>query len=166
MAENIMSDQVDLPDRSQAIVRPPLLYFFAIVGGVVLERLLPLGDADSNVIPSGTFVGTLAIIAGFAVFAAAMRGFSRAETNVPTTMPTTAIVTCGVYRFSRNPIYLGMTLFYLGLSFVLQNVYMLILLVPVLLVMRYGVIAREEAYLERKFGEDYLSYKQKVRRWL
>ena len=81
-------------------------------------------------------------------------------------MPTTAIVEAGPYRFTRNPIYLGMFLGLVGLAIGFDSLWLLATLVPFALVIRYGVVAREEAYLERKFGDAYRHYRTRVRRWL
>ena len=91
---------------------------------------------------------------------------TRAGSNVPTNMPTTSIVDTGPYRFTRNPIYLGMMLGLVGLAIAFDSLWLLVMLVPFFLVIRYGVVAREEAYLERKFGEIYRRYRARVRRWL
>jgi len=85
---------------------------------------------------------------------------------VQTSEPTTTIVDTGPYRFTRNPIYLAMLLGLIGLAIALNSLWLLLTLVPFVLVIRYGVVAREEAYLERKFGEDYRRYRARVRRWL
>ena len=90
----------------------------------------------------------------------------RAGTRVETTQPTTTIVAEGPYRFSRNPIYLAMGLGLVGLAIGFNTVWILVALAAFYLVVRYGVIAREEANLERKFGAVYLDYKSRVRRWL
>ena len=90
----------------------------------------------------------------------------RAGTNVPPNKPTVTIVTGGPFRFTRNPLYLGGTLVYLGFAMVLGSVWLLWLFVPMVLVLRWGIIHREERYLEAKFGEVYLAYKARVRRWL
>ena len=90
----------------------------------------------------------------------------KADTRVETNKPTTTIVANGPYRFTRNPIYIGMFLGQTGLAIGLDNLWVLAALVPFYLVIRYGVVAREEAYLERKFGDVYLGYKSRVRRWL
>ncbi|NQV80212.1 MAG: isoprenylcysteine carboxylmethyltransferase family protein, partial [Alphaproteobacteria bacterium] len=92
--------------------------------------------------------------------------FRRAGTAVQPYKPSTTVVTDGVYRFSRNPIYLGLTAFYLGLAFAVNSGWAILLLPLVLVVMHYGVIAREERYLEGKFGAAYRDYKNRVRRWL
>jgi protein-S-isoprenylcysteine O-methyltransferase Ste14 len=75
-------------------------------------------------------------------------------------------VTDGPFRYTRNPIYVALTLFYLGIGVVLNALWVLLLIVPLIVVMQLGVITREERYLERKFGDEYLRYKARVRRWL
>ena len=79
---------------------------------------------------------------------------------------STTIVDSGPYRFTRNPIYLGMVLGLIGLAIAFNSLWLLLTLVPFALVIRYGVVAREEAYLERKFGDVYRRYRARVRRWL
>jgi protein-S-isoprenylcysteine O-methyltransferase Ste14 len=91
---------------------------------------------------------------------------TRAGSNVPTSMPTTTIVDTGPYRFTRNPIYLAMMLALAGLAIAFDSLWILLTLVPFALVIGYGVVAREEAYLERKFGEAYRRYRARVRRWV
>ena len=91
---------------------------------------------------------------------------TRAGSNVPTRLPTTTIVETGPYRFTRNPIYLGMVLGLIGLAIGFNSFWLLVTLVPFALVIRYGAITREEAYLERKFGDVYRRYRARVRRWL
>jgi protein-S-isoprenylcysteine O-methyltransferase Ste14 len=90
----------------------------------------------------------------------------RAGTNVLPTRPALAIVTDGPFRFTRNPLYLANAVAYLGLTLVFNTVWTLLLYVPMLLVIHWGIIRREERYLEAKFGETYLAYKARVRRWL
>jgi protein-S-isoprenylcysteine O-methyltransferase Ste14 len=95
-----------------------------------------------------------------------LRQFERAGTNHGTHKPATALVTGGLNRFSRNPIYISLSLIYAGIALLANSAWALVLLVPLLIVMHYGVIVREERYLEMKFGEDYRRYKAAVRRWL
>src|SRR5262249_28330910 len=83
--------------------------------------------------------------------------------TVPSNLPTTAIAGSGPYRFTRIPIYLGLFLGLIGLAIAFDNLWLLIMLVPFALVIRYGVVAREEAYLERKFGDVYRGYRSRVR---
>ena len=91
---------------------------------------------------------------------------TKAGSNVPTNRPTTTIVESGPYRFTRNPIYLGMFLGLIGLAIAFDNLWLLMMLVPFALIICYGVVAREEAYLERTFGDVYRGYRSRVRRWL
>lgn len=95
-----------------------------------------------------------------------MQMFRRAGTHVAPGQPAAALVTAGPYRFTRNPIYIGFVLVYFGLSIVLTSVWILLLLLPVVLILQRGVVLREEAYLERKFGEAYRAYTARVPRWL
>lgn len=95
-----------------------------------------------------------------------IRNFSRAETPVQGTRPTRALVTTGIHGWSRNPIYLGMFLVYGGIGMAVNSPWILILALPLAILIRYGVVGREEAYLERRFGDPYRDYKRRVRRWL
>ena len=108
----------------------------------------------------------MAFVLALALFAWAIVTITGAGSNVPTKLPTTTIVESGPYRFTRNPIYLGMCIGLLGLAIALDNLWLLLMLVPFVLVIHYGVVAREEAYLERKFGDVYRGYRSRVRRWL
>jgi protein-S-isoprenylcysteine O-methyltransferase Ste14 len=103
---------------------------------------------------------------GFGIIFAAARRFNAAGTNIPPNLPTTALVVDGIYRRTRNPLYLGTTLIYLGLGVAAGSFWAIGLAVPLLWVINVGVIAREERYLERKFGEAYRAYKARVRRWV
>jgi protein-S-isoprenylcysteine O-methyltransferase Ste14 len=116
-------------------------------------------------VPAG-WLGGAVFVSALALFAWAITTITRAGSNVPTNMPTTSIVATGPYRFTRNPIYLGMMLGLVGLAIAFDSLWLLMTLVPFFLVIRYGVVAREEAYLERKFGEVYRRYRARVRRWL
>ena len=105
-------------------------------------------------------------ILALALVAWAIVTITRAGSNVPTNLPTTTVVERGPYRLTRNPIYLGMSLGLIGLAIGFDDLWLLLMLVPFALVIRYGVVAREEAYLERKFGDVYRGYRSRVRRWL
>ena len=90
----------------------------------------------------------------------------QAGTNINPLQPATSLVTTGPFRFSRNPLYLSLTLLFAGLSLILNSLWGLIALAPVLAILHFGVILREERYLEAKFGESYRQYRTQVRRWL
>jgi protein-S-isoprenylcysteine O-methyltransferase Ste14 len=153
-------------DYADVAVRPPLLFIGALALGSALSRYLPIGPGLAKPNGLALAVGLLFVAAGFALAIASVRAFRRAGTNVVPGQPATALVTEGPYRVTRNPIYIGFVLVYFGLSIVLTSVWILVLLVPVLVILQRGVVLREEAYLERKFGEAYRSYAARVPRWL
>ena len=90
----------------------------------------------------------------------------RAATPVPTNLPVRSLVSTGIHGRTRNPIYLGMFLLYAGIGLAARSPGTFILMVPLAVTIRYGVVAREEAYLEWRFGDAYRDYKARVRRWL
>jgi protein-S-isoprenylcysteine O-methyltransferase Ste14 len=151
------------PDHPGVLVKPTRLYPAAMALSLLLELVRP------TTLASGWLRIALAALGmgiGVALLQAGRRRFAAAGTNVPTHLPVERIVRDGPYRWSRNPIYLGLTAIYLGLAFAFDSVWALALLLPVLVVMRFGVIAREERYLDAKFGAEYRAYRARVRRWL
>ena len=154
----------DTADTAQVIVRPPLAWGLAVIAGLALNWLVPLPFLPAD-LPAG-WLGAIVFVVALALAAWAIVTITRAGSNVPTNLPTTTIVESGPYRFSRNPIYLGMFLGLIGLAIAFDNLWLLMMLVLFALVIHYGVVAREEAYLERKFGEVYRGYRSRVRRWL
>jgi protein-S-isoprenylcysteine O-methyltransferase Ste14 len=151
------------PDTAGVAVRPPVLYLATLVAGGLLDLVFP---APMPEFAFRLHVAAMVLILGAGLLVACFRRFSAAGTNVPTWMPTTALVTSGPYGVSRNPIYLGLTLVYLALALGYGSWWPIVLLAPVLIVMRYGVIGREERYLEAKFGDAYRAYRSSVRRWI
>jgi protein-S-isoprenylcysteine O-methyltransferase Ste14 len=149
-------------DTPGLIARPPLIYLGSIVAGLLLQQLYPVA-----VVPKawGPPLGAPLIFAASLVFLLAVAAFRRAGTPIQSVRPTTRIVRTGPYRFSRNPIYLAFTLFHLGVGLWVNSTWLLGTLFVTLVVMSSGVIAREERYLEQKFGDEYARYKAAVRRW-
>jgi len=134
-------------DHPRVVIFPPLLFGGTLLLGLGLDRLLSLGGlAGLPSLPLRITGGALVLL-GLAVALWGSATLKRAGTNVNPGEPTLAIVSGGPYRYSRNPLYL-------------------ILLLPVLAVAHYGIVLREEAYLEAKFGETYRTYKASVRRWI
>jgi protein-S-isoprenylcysteine O-methyltransferase Ste14 len=148
------------------IARPPFLYLGCLVLGFALDRLLPLPLAFSDAALIRWTAGGSLVVIGVAIVAAGVRNFSRAATPVPSNQPVRALVTTGIHGWSRNPIYIGMFLLYAGIGIAGRSPWVIILALPLVMVLRYGVVAREETYLERRFGDAYRDYKARVRRWL
>ncbi|WP_445502027.1 methyltransferase family protein [Microvirga sp. G4-2] len=154
----------DTADTAHVMIRPPLAWGLAVLAGFALNGLVPLPFLPTD-LPAG-WLGAMVFVFGLALVAWAIVTMTRAGSNVPTNRPTTTIVETGPYRFTRNPIYLGMFLGLIGLSIAFDNLWLLLMLVPFAIIIRYGVVAREEVYLERKFGDVYRGYRARVRRWL
>ena len=152
-------------DTPGVIAPPPLLFLGALAIGLALDFGLlrvPTGLPRSLRLGAGAAFAVLAA----ALLAAALGRFRRAGTAVEPWRPSTALVTDGVYRLTRNPIYLATGLLYAGLALALDSVVALVLLPPLLALVQVGVVSREERYLEGKFGDDYRRYRASVRRWL
>jgi protein-S-isoprenylcysteine O-methyltransferase Ste14 len=158
------SAMADTADTANVIVRPPIAWALAVLAGLVLNWLMPLAFLPAAV--SAGWLGAIVFALALALVAWAISTMTRAGSNVPTNLPTTTIVEAGPYRFTRNPIYLGMVLGLIGLAIAFNSLWLLMTLALFALVIRYGVITREEAYLERKFGDVYRRYRARVRRWV
>ncbi len=150
-------------DTAGVVAPPPLIYLAGLVLGFALEWLLPGSEVPGAV---RWVIGGAALLAGIALQTAFITAFTRRGTAVEPWRPTTAIVTTGPYRLTRNPAYLGMALIYVGIALLGDSLWALVPLPLVIAVIDQGVIAREERYLEGKFGAEYLDYKAGVRRWV
>jgi len=153
-------------ETAGVIARPPLLFLAALLLGLASDHLLPLPFAVPEADGILWIVAGCLILIGLALAGAGVRNFSRAGTPVPTVEPVRALVTTGIHGRTRNPIYLGMFLVYGGIGVAARSPWALILALPLAITIRYGVVAREEAYLERRFGEAYRDYRARVSRWL
>jgi len=149
-------------DTAGVVAPPPLFYVIALALGLVAQHFYPQRVLPS---PVGLVVGPFLIAIALINFVGALLTLRRAQTSPKPWRPTTALVISGPYRWTRNPIYLAFTLVYLGVTAWVNTLWPLILLPLVLFVMHRGVILREEAYLEQKFGDEYRRYKNDVCRW-
>ena len=140
----------DTADTANVIVRPPIAWALAVLAGLVLNWLMPLPFLPAAV--SAGWLGAIVFVLALALVAWAISTMTRAGSNVPTNLPTTTIVEAGPYRFTRNPIYLGMVLGLIGLAIAFNSLWLLMTLALFALVIRYGVITREEAHLEPSSG--------------
>jgi protein-S-isoprenylcysteine O-methyltransferase Ste14 len=144
-------------------VRPPFVYLVALLIGVGIDLVRPARWLPAEL---GAWVGVPIMMAALALFVSSIRRFKAAGTPVPGNKATTAIVQSGPYRFTRNPIYLAFSLLVLGVACALNSLWLLGTLAAAVSVISFVVIPREERYLERRFGAEYLDYKAKVGRWL
>jgi len=157
-----MAKEQDRPNISP-MVHPPLVAVFFIVLAYFLGRFVPLPFSMPLVL---RYLGLALTFAGFLLGIAAFMVFRRARTTVDPHGSSKHLVTSGIYRFTRNPIYLGFLLMVIGLPLGSGLIWGLVLAPFYMMTMSRLVIEREEAYLERKFKGEYTDYTSRVRRWL
>jgi protein-S-isoprenylcysteine O-methyltransferase Ste14 len=150
-------------DHPGVIAPPPLIFLSGLFLGGLVAWFYPF-----PILPKAVAIGlgSFLVVAGIAVIGLIWQQMKQAKTNIEPWKPTTAILDTGFYGISRNPIYLGMILIYLGITCLFNSIWFLAFLPLCLSAIHFGVILREEKYLEGKFGSDYLDYKKRVRRWI
>ena len=151
-------------ETAGVIAPPPLIYAVGLVVGWLLERRWPVPYGLKQ--PAAHLIGWSLVAIGLALFAWALLVLHRMRTSVNPYAPTSAVATTGPYRLTRNPIYLADVVIYLGICALINSPWPLLLLPLVIWIVDRGVIRREERYLERRFGNLYVVYKSRVRRWL
>jgi len=158
-----LSTPIRESDSPGVVAFPPLIYGLPWLVGLGLHLLFPV-----HLLPSAAAHLAGAVLLGLAVGLAVWGrlAMARAGTDPNPMHPATALVVDGPFRFSRNPLYVSLTLFYIGLTLAVNALWPLVLLPAVLLVVRRGVVEREERYMERKFGDAYRAYRARVRRWV
>ncbi len=150
-------------DRPQVITFPPLILAATLLAGYVLDSFWPLALPFPGLTRR---IGVPIVLLAFIIVGFAVREMVSKGTPLDVRKPTRRIVTSGIFQLSRNPIYLGMIVLTFGIALMAGSAWLLLLTPVFAAVLHYGVIAREESYLEGKFGADYLRYKARVRRWI
>lgn len=149
-------------DRPGVVAPPPIIYALGFAAGLLIEARFPHPVLP---LPWARMLAMVFFVLGL-LGIAAVAAFHRAGTSPNPYKATSQLVTSGIYRLTRNPMYVGFTFFYLAAASWKNSLWPFLFLPIVLLVMLYGVILKEERYLERKFGDEYRAYRQRVRRWL
>ena len=145
---------------------PPAIFLAGLVIGYLLHWLWPLNVVPADATVAIRILGAVVFLLGVALMAAAVGRFRHFGTSPNPTVPTTAFVRNGPYRFTRNPMYLGMTLMLAGLAFLGNALWPLIAVIPAVIITDRLVIQREENYLAARYGADYRAFKDAVRRWI
>lgn len=150
-------------DHPGVVARPPIIYLTFLLIGLLADCLRPMKIIlGHSRLPAGLFL----LAAGITLLTAGFSQMRGAGTPVNPRETPKVLVISGLFRYSRNPLYVSLTVIYAGIAILFASLWLFILLAPLLAVMHYGVIRREERYLEEKFGREYLEYKHSVRRWL
>lgn len=152
-------------DTPDVLIFPPLIPLSVLVVGVVLNFFMPLGLLANVQFLGRIVVGTIAFVVGIGMVIGANRIFRRIGTNARPSLPTLTLATTGMFTWTRNPMYVGGSLALLGIAVGFALDWVLPLLVASLPLVHYGIILREERYLERKFGDEYRRYRTKVPRY-
>ena len=150
-------------DTAHVIAPPPLIYLGFLLAGYLVNLALPLPFVEW---PWNQVIGWPCTILAVAWAIAGVRVMRSAGTDVNPYKPTKALVIAGPFRYSRNPLYISLTLFYVGVAVLLKLLWPILFLPLLFAIMHFGVITREERYLERILGEEYRQYKATVRRWI
>ena len=150
-------------DNPGIVVPPPFLFLTALAGGVLIDGNVWTAH---HLLHASQWVGAPIALAGFALIGLTLALFRRFRTRPEPWEPDTALIEAGPYRVSRNPMYLGMALATAGIALFLESIAAILLIALVVVVIDRFVIAREEAYLQRRFGTEYDAYRRKARRWL
>ena len=160
-----MTTQDQAPDHPNVIIFPPVLLLATLALGVILDGFLPLGLMAPLPWGPRMALGAVLLVLGASMPYRVRRAFASAGTNIRPDQPTTALVTTGLFAHTRNPVYVGGCLALLGVALLLGSAWIVVLMVPALRLLHYGVVLREEAYLERKFGAAYRNYRASVPRY-
>jgi protein-S-isoprenylcysteine O-methyltransferase Ste14 len=162
MAPDMTADTAS-PDSPGVIARPPLLYAGALLLVVAVRWFSPMPITTwALALPTGLALSVAAV----AIARWGRKTMQAAGTNINPMLPATTIVSSGPFRYSRNPLYIALTLLFLGLTLLLNTWWGIVMLAPLLLTMHVGVVLREERYLDRKFGDSYRAYRSSVRRYM
>lgn len=155
-----------IPDHPDVVVFPPMIPIFTLLIGGLLQWLMPIGWISAFDPAVRIATGAMMVLCGLIATSAGRRALLRNGTNVNPLQPTTALVTEGIFRRTRNPLYVGILGALLGIALLFALDWLILLIIPSWFLLHFGVVVREERYLERKFGQAYRSYKESVPRYL
>lgn len=154
-----------MKDNARVIALPPIIFAAHLALGLLLHWFSPISAIPAPKQVLWAVGSIIAIISGILALSA-RSAMKQADTAIDPREATTRIVSDGVFRISRNPMYLSLVLLLLGIAVGLNSVWLLLVCPPFVLVIHYGVVLREEHYLENKFEDSYRQYKERVRRWI
>jgi len=163
------TEDIAIIDKKGAAVKfpPPLIFFCLMLFGYGIQYLYPLTIEETiGESLAIRYFAIVMILIGMSIALYSLFQFFKAKTHVEPWQPTTSIITSGLFAYSRNPIYLSFCMLTIGTSIAFNNLWMLLSTIPSAYLVYVIAIKKEEQYLEKKFGEEYLAYKTKVRRWI
>ena len=152
-------------DNPGVYIPPPLFYVLTFIAAILIQSKIKIDDAFFH--EKGTKItGVIFLIIAIFFLVKSLGQVFQSKNSLITIKPATSLQTTGIYNVTRNPMYVGLAIVYLGISCFIGNWWNIILFFLLLLIIQEYIIKHEEKYLERRFGQEYLDYKLKVRRWL
>lgn len=153
----------DNKDNPGVKIPPPIIFLGIGIVAVLINSIIPLCING----PSWFFyIGLAVLLISFLGFGYMIQFYKKHETEIEPNKTTSKIITSGLYRYSRNPVYIISSLGLISFGFIFDTYWPIFAFLPALIIVYYTAIRKEEKYLEEKFGEEYLNYKKKVRRWI
>lgn len=152
-------------DHPGVYVAPPLFYVAIFFISIFIQRQFPLSESlfRSKI---GFVAGIIFVLTALTILLPALIKFFQTKNTLITIKPANSLQTSGIYSISRNPMYLGLVVLYMGIGCFKGNAWSFILVPLLVLIITHFVIRKEEAYLIRTFGGDYVEYQRKVKRWI
>ena len=160
-----MSNPINKSKGPGVYIPPPLFYVLIFINALFIQKEIPISDTLFHIL-STKVIGIIFIISALFFLARSLRQFFQTKNTVILIKPATSLQTTGIYGITRNPMYVGMVLIYLGITCLLGNWWNIILFPLLFLIVQEYIIKHEERYLETEFGQTYIDYKKTVRRWL
>ncbi|SFQ43736.1 methyltransferase family protein [Parafilimonas terrae] len=160
-----MNTQIHKSKGPCVYIPPPLFYVLIFIAAIFIQKRLPISDTlfHTTIIK---ILGTIILIVAVFFLVKSLRQFFLTKNTVILIKPASSLQTTGIYAITRNPMYLGLAILYLGITCFIGNWWNVILFPLLLIIVQEYIIKREEKYLEIEFGQEYEAYKNKVRRWL
>ena len=155
--------ETESQEHAGRIAPPAFVYLIALAIGLLVHWLYSVQVLPT---PFTIGIGLLLVVTSAPIAISEVREYSKAKTTFFFSEPSSALITIGPYRFSRNPGYVSLTMLYAAIGFFVNSLWVLLMVVPAVTVVHFGVIKREERYLEARFGDEYREYKETVRRWV
>jgi|HubBroStandDraft_3_1064219.scaffolds.fasta_scaffold23275_2 protein-S-isoprenylcysteine O-methyltransferase Ste14 len=153
-------------DSPGVFIPPPIIYAAFFILSFLIQGYFTIKGAFFFHTHWANIFGSIFYFVGVAFIFPSMFEFVKSKNTIITAKPATSLQTTGIYSYSRNPMYAGLIMIYLGLTFQFGNWWTLFLLPILIVTITYYVILPEERYLARAFGDEYAEYKKKVRRWI
>ena len=160
----LLEEKMEKEDHADVLIHPPFTYILPLVAGIVAHILAPFKIFSDSMF--GHVSGWPLLTLGLLLVIWSMRTMLNAGEHFKVNEPTNKIVSHGPFSITRNPIYLSFNFVYLGIAFIVNTIWLIIFLPIAFITLHYGVILREEHYMKNKLGNEYLSYRKRVRRWI